>query len=219
MESNVDLAVCLPDDLDGEILTRRLKLRLTRPGDGAATAQAVRESLAELHLWVPAATRWADPQRAEWCAWGAWDRSQAQVAYDFMAFHRGDEARMVARLNMAPVFSGAFCFEITCWRSTAFAGQGFLAESLRALTALAFERLDAERVYIRCDITDGPTCRAAEGAGLLRGADAINDATPGITRSYSLDLARYEAIQNERITPDGQYMLAPPPPGPTSDQP
>ncbi len=56
-------------------------------------------------------------------------------------------------------------FEIGYWVRTPYAAQGFVTETVRALTEFAFSQLHARRVEIRMDEQNGRSRRVAERAG------------------------------------------------------
>jgi RimJ/RimL family protein N-acetyltransferase len=81
-------------------------------------------------------------------------------------------------------------FEIGYWIRPEAAGQGLVGEAVQLLTALAFDRLAARRVEIRCDARNTRSRAVAERAGFaLEGVlrhDALGvDGTPRDTAVYA----------------------------------
>ena len=76
-------------------------------------------------------------------------------------------------------------FEIGYWVRTRFAGQGYASETVRTLTAFAFEHLKAKRVEIRCDEGNERSWRVAERCGFQLEGTLRNDSrgTNGEVRS------------------------------------
>jgi len=159
------LLLDFPDQFESE----RLILRAPRAGDGAAGNAAIRESLDALRPWMP----WATPA--------------PQVA-DTEAVYRRCAAQWLTRENLPLVLfrkpDGLFVggsglhsldwsvpvMEIGYWLRSSLAGQGYMTEAVRAITAFAFEQLHAERIEIRMDARNGRSIAVAERAGYAREA-------------------------------------------------
>jgi RimJ/RimL family protein N-acetyltransferase len=82
-------------------------------------------------------------------------------------------------------------FEIGYWVRTSRSGQGYVGETVRALTRLAFEALGARRVEIRCDDLNLASARVAERCGfeldtILRNWQRGPDGTLRHERIYSM---------------------------------
>ncbi|HEY1390079.1 MAG TPA: GNAT family N-acetyltransferase [Ktedonobacterales bacterium] len=66
-------------------------------------------------------------------------------------------------------------FEIGYWIRTSAEGHGYVAETVKLLTAFAFTSLDAQRVMIRCDARNARSAAVAERLGFVREALLRND--------------------------------------------
>ncbi|MBI5958666.1 MAG: GNAT family N-acetyltransferase [Chloroflexi bacterium] len=153
-------------DFPDQFETERLILRAPRPGDGAASNAAIRESIDELRPWMP----WAQTIPA---------------VEDTEAVYRRNASEWIARTNLGLILwrksDGLFvggsglhrldwsvpCVEIGYWVRTSLAGQGYITEAVNGITAFAFEYLHAERIEIRCDARNVRSAAVAERAGYV----------------------------------------------------
>jgi ribosomal-protein-serine acetyltransferase len=147
-----------------EITTERITMRTPRTGDGLITTPSVRESLAELKVWMPWATDDYNEQSGEeWCRKAAAEfiaRKQLQ----FLMFLRAGNAHIG---NI-----GAFAFnwdipagEIGYWLRTSHTGRGLMTEAVRGLAGMLQGRLNFRRIQIRTDDRNQRSRRVAELAG------------------------------------------------------
>jgi RimJ/RimL family protein N-acetyltransferase len=135
----------LPSRLEGEHVVLRPFVR----GDGRALFEAIEESRAHLHPWMP----WVDRHRTERDseayarrAAGEWiTREELAVA----VFDRHDGFLGGSGLHRFDWDDRHF--EIGYWLRASATGKGYATEAAELLAALAFERLSAARVEIRCN--------------------------------------------------------------------
>lgn len=170
-------------DVPQQLDTERLILRCPRAGDGAAVHEAVVESL---------------PQLREFGASLPWAMAEPSVDSSEV-FCRQGEADYLARTNLPLLMylksNGRFVggsglhrfswvdgrFEIGWWCRSSLSGRGYVTEAVNAITAFAFERLQARRVEAFPDDLNLASCRVCERAG------------------YALE----GVLRHERIGPDG----------------
>jgi ribosomal-protein-serine acetyltransferase len=155
-------------DLPEQVLTQRLLMRFPRPGDGPVLNAALVESIDELKPWMV----WiqAVPPLAESEAYCR--RMVAKVALredlPLFIFERGadrGEGRLVGATGLHRIDWDVPRFEAGYWRRSGCGGQGFIAEAVGGLVAMAFESLAARRVEIRCDANNAASRRVAERNG------------------------------------------------------
>lgn len=187
------LLIDIPERLDGE----RTVLLSPRPGLGAELAVVVTQSLSHLRPWMV----WAQDAPTAESAELVVRRMQA----DFIArrdltwqlYARrpdGRPGRLLGGTGLHRMDWAVRRFEIGYWIRPEAAGQGHVSEAVRLLTALAFDRLAARRLEIRCDTRNQRSRAVAERCGFeLEGVlrrDALGvDGTPRDTAVY----ARIEA--------------------------
>ncbi len=183
-------------DIPESFETARLLVRAPRPGDGAEINAAVRESIAELRLWMD----WAQGplptvEETEALARHAWVRFLAREALDFNAYWK-ETGELVAKLGVPRLDWSVPKFEIGYWIRTRFAGQGFMTEAVAGLVAFGFDVLGARRTEIRCDSRNVKSAAVATQLGFVLDGVLRNDqrAPDGSLR----DTAIYARIAAER---------------------
>lgn len=186
-------------DLPEEIVTERLVIRPPRPGTGAALNEAVAESLDSLRPWMLWAQQLPTVEEHE-----ALVRSWAA---DFLA--RRDLILHLWERQSGALVGGSGLhrigwrlrrFEIGYWCRDAFVGRGLVTEAVRAITELAFERLDARRVEIRCDTRNHRSAAVARRAGYAHEStrlcdDLAPDGSVRDTHVYRLIRSEYDALR------------------------
>lgn len=136
-------------DLPEEILGQRVMIRPYRPGDGAAVFEAVNETRDNLLPWIP----WANEHQTI-------EESEAMVRRacgNFilredltMAIFQLETGRYLGGTGLHRIDWNARAFEIGYWIRASGQGQGYVSETVLALTQMALDRLSANRVFIRC---------------------------------------------------------------------
>lgn len=149
-----------PDHFD----TDRLHIRAPRPGDGAVVNAGIRESYAELRMWMPWASTLPDVSDTE-----AVMRRMAAAFIrreDLMLLlFRKDDGVFVGSSGLHRIDWSVPRFEIGYWVRTTMRGQGYMTEAVNGITAFAFHMLQAERVEIRCDSNNDRSAAVAQRAG------------------------------------------------------
>jgi RimJ/RimL family protein N-acetyltransferase len=164
----------VPDALE----TERLRLRALRSGDGVKLHAAVVESFEALHPWMP----WAQqlPTLADIEAFV--ERSirgfAERTSLDYLIVDKASET--IAGVSGIPRLDWTVPkFEIGYWCRTRFTGRGYITETVRAVTALAFDRLGAQRVEVRCDADNTHSRRVIARCGFhLEGALRADQRAP-----------------------------------------
>ncbi len=144
--------------------TERLHIRAKRPGDGMEIYEAVRDSIAELSQWMSWAQQLETPE-----AYEARARKSAENfhRYEDMTFglHRKPDQYLVGVCGLHLRDADVPSYEIGYWARSSCSGNGYISEAVKALTTLAFERLHANRVEIRCDANNRRSAAVAERCG------------------------------------------------------
>lgn len=135
------------NDIPMPIVTPRLTLRPTMPGDGAETHEAVAETFDQLHVWMP----WA--QKLETI-----DQIEINIRKAYAEFILRTNMRLIGRetdTGRPVIFCGlhrfdwaARRFEIGYWVRASAQGKGYATETANALTRFAFGAIGAQRVEI-----------------------------------------------------------------------
>lgn len=154
-------------DLPVSIETPRLTLRPPRAGDGPALHEALTESLPELRRFL-ASLPWVAAEQtlesAETFCRNAESNFIARRDLPFFAFEKGS-GRFVASAGLHRTVWQTPKTEVGYWCRTAATGRGYVTEAVLALTAYAFEHLQAVRIELVTDEENGASRRVAQRAG------------------------------------------------------
>lgn len=184
------LLIDIPERLEGE----RSLLLAPRAGLGAEMAVVITQSLAQLRPWMPWAQEAPSAESSELVV----RRMQADfIARRDLCFHiyarraDGSAGRLLGGTGLHRIDWSVRKFEIGYWLRPEASGQGHASEAVRLLTALAFDRLAARRVEIRCDARNVKSRAVAERCGFaLEGVlrrDALGvDGQPRDTCVYAV---------------------------------
>jgi RimJ/RimL family protein N-acetyltransferase len=138
------------------IVTERLVIRCWEPTDAPRLKEAIDSSLDQLRPWMP----WArsEPQElSEKVALLRRFRGEFDLGTDFvMGMFDVDEREVVGGTGLHKR-RGADALEIGYWIRTSHVGRGLATESTAALTRVAFELCDVDRVEIRIDPANEPS--------------------------------------------------------------
>ncbi len=144
--------------------TPRLIVRRPRLEDVPDIYASVRESLAELSPWMV----WATP---DYSLAGCEENTREAIA-QFMTrrnlryhFHDKETGEHIGNSGLHAVHWDVPKFEIGYWCRTSKVGQGYVTETVQALTKLALEDLGAARVEIQCDDKNIKSAQVAERCG------------------------------------------------------
>ena len=151
----------LPDAID----TERMQLRSPMPGDGAALNAAILDTWDALHRWMP----WARERPSV-------DESETHARTARAAFLTRADLSMLMVLRDGTVIGGTGLhrmnwavpqFEIGYWVRRTHEGQGYVSETVRALSRFALVTLGAQRVEIHCSHRNVRSQRVAERCGYV----------------------------------------------------
>jgi ribosomal-protein-serine acetyltransferase len=144
--------------------TERLLLRCARTGDGPAVFEAISESLPELRPWM----RWAvDPPvlaNIEANLRAAEEEFRQGINFRFLVFLKGSNI-LVGSCGLHDPDWSVPAFEIGYWVRTSYAGQGYIHETVKSLSAMAFGQLGARRLQIVCNADNARSTAVARRAG------------------------------------------------------
>ncbi len=130
-----DPAIELPDEIVGE----RVVLRPYRPGDGAALFAAVDESRDHLAPWMPWVATYRSVDDAHSFVRVALARWLLREDLSVGIFEHHTQ-RVLGGSGLHRIDWAVRRFEIGYWIRPSAEGRGFVSESVRLLTRLAFER-------------------------------------------------------------------------------
>lgn len=151
-----------------EITTHRLEVRSFRRRDTEPLLEAVRESLTELHAWLP----WAhlaygrtDAIRFVRETGRAWREGKA---YDYAIRPIDDPTRHVGNVSIWHVSRAFRAGEIGYWVRTSDSGLGYGTEAAAALVRVGFETLGLHRIMLRIAVGNDASERVATKLGFVK---------------------------------------------------
>ncbi|KAB7705981.1 GNAT family N-acetyltransferase [Bacillus aerolatus] len=133
-----------------EFYSKRLQIRLPKPGDGRAIHEAIEASREELKMWLPFAWQVQTEKEMEANVREAHAKFLTREDLRYHIFLK-DTGEFVASSGLHRINWVVPKFEIGYWIDTRFSGQGYMTEAVKAITGFAFNELNARRVEIRCD--------------------------------------------------------------------
>ena len=162
--------ILVPERLE----TERMIIRPPTLEDVPAIFGAVTESLGELTPW----TAWATPAYSL----AACEENTRQAVAKFITredlryhFHDKATGRLLVGSGLHRIDWSLPKFEIGYWCRSSDVGKGYVSEGVKALTNMAFERLGAVRVEIRCDDLNTRSWQVAERCGYRLEGTLKND--------------------------------------------
>ena len=185
----------LPDELVGE----RVVVRPFADSDADALYQAIDESREHLMPWMPwsqdyhsveDARAYTRRSRANWLL-----RQELAVGI----FERGS-GRVLGGSGLARINWERRLFEIGYWLRATAQGHGYMQETVRLLTRLAFDDLQANRVEIRMDARNVRSKRVPERLGfvfegtLRRAGELDESGRPADRHVYALIREDFELL-------------------------
>lgn len=162
-------------DVPERIETERLVLRPARAGDGPMVQEAIEESFADLHEWVPWAKTLQPLETTEMVMRRSAANFAARSDLLFLLLLK-ENGRFVGGSGLHRIDWSVPRFEIGYWCRSSLHRRGYLTESTRALTKLAFDALGAKRVELHCDPHNVASRRVAEKSGFVLEAIMKNHA-------------------------------------------
>ncbi|WIV19863.1 GNAT family N-acetyltransferase [Paenibacillus polygoni] len=173
-ETTEKIMLTIPESFE----SKRLIIRAPKYGDGAASYEAVQESMEELRPWMPFANDSLTPENSEINIRQAHLKFLKRSDLRLMLFSK-ENGQLVGSSGLHRIDWDVRKFEIGYWLRSSYAGQGYMSESVEAITNYAIRELAANRIEIRCDARNVKSAKVAERNGFV---------LEGILRGDSLDV-------------------------------
>lgn len=184
----------LPASVEGP----RIRLRPFRRGDGPNLYAAIDEDRGHLSRWLP----WVGHHKSvidsevyarKAHAWWILREDLPLAIEDKSSF------RILGGTGLHRFDWAVRSFEIGYWIKKTAERQGYVSEAARLLSAVAFERLDAQRVEIRCDPENVRSASIPERLGFtlearLRGSAVTPGGEPRDTLVYAITKPAFEGL-------------------------
>lgn len=176
-----------------EFSTKRLYIRMPRPGDGTAVYEAIKESIVDLKPWLSFAHNEQSEQIAEEHICEAVIRYREREDLRLLVFLK-DTGEFVASSGLHRIDWNVPKFEIGYWIRSSKSGQGFMTEAVEGITLMTMQELGARRVEIRCDSNNQKSRCIPERLGFTLEGILRNDAVTADGTSLR-DTCIYAKIQ------------------------
>lgn len=137
-------------DFPSELYSKRLFIRMPKPGDGKVVHEAINASREELQAWLPFARHKQSLDETEANVREAHAEFLTRKDLRFHIFNK-ETGEFIGSTGLHRMNWSVPKFEIGYWIDTRQSGNGYIAEAVDALTDFAFDVLQARRVEIRCD--------------------------------------------------------------------
>src|SRR4051812_8733294 len=144
--------------------TERLLIRMPQAGDGKVINDAIRESLDELRPWMPWARVVPSVAESETFAREAALRFRNREDLALHLFRKSD-GFYLGGSGLHNIAWDVPRFEIGYWIRSSAVGQGYVTEAVNGIADMAFGKLDAVRLEIRCDARNQRSAAVALRAG------------------------------------------------------
>jgi len=144
--------------------TERLLIRVPQPGDGKAINDAIRESIDDLRPWMPWARVVPSVAESETFTRESALRFRNHEDLPLHLFRKSD-GLYLGGSGMHNIAWDVPRFEIGYWIRTSAVGHGYVTEAVRGIADMAFSKLNAIRLEIRCDSNNQRSAAVALRAG------------------------------------------------------
>lgn len=151
-------------DIPDEHLTERLILRAPRAGDGLLVNEAVSDSFAALHQWMPWARNRPSIAESETHVRESAARHRTREELSYLIF-KADGSGLCGIISLHHIDWEVPKFELGYWIRSQDSGHGYMTEAVNALTTWCIEDLSALRMEIRCDALNHRSAAVAIRAG------------------------------------------------------
>lgn len=156
--------------------TARLLIRPPQLGDVMNVLEAIHETYEQLHRWMD----WArDPSRQEKASdehvrqglhqWQELQQGRPADPLPLYVFRRSD-GRFLGASGFHDCVWSVPRLEVGYWLRRSEQGQGYMTETVRAISEVAFQQWRVQRISIACDASNVPSQRVAERCGYTREA-------------------------------------------------
>ena len=167
MLANRTQDACAPYYMENELSDGLIRLRTFREEDANALYEAVRESIAEVSVWLPwCHENYSIEETREFIA-SREPASQGSEWYSFGIFEK-DGGRLLGGVGINFINRVHQMANLGYWARTSAAGRGVATAAARLAARFAFEQLGLQRIEIVAAVANVPSQRVAEKAGATR---------------------------------------------------
>ena len=164
--------------------TERLTVRGPLPGDGARVCTAVRESQNELKPWMPWAVDILSEESYEVRVREGQLNYMGRKDFWLLLFLKNSDT-LIGSSGLHNANWDVPSFEIGYWLHTRHTGKGYITEAVNGICRFAFDNLDAQRLFIRCDSENQRSAAVARRCGFGFEGTHKNDSRDHITQELA----------------------------------
>ncbi|WP_085523652.1 GNAT family N-acetyltransferase [Tuberibacillus sp. Marseille-P3662] len=166
-------------DFPSEIKTRRLILRMPKPGDGQVINEAICHSINDLRPWMAFAKDIPTVEESEKNVREACAKFILREALRFHIFHK-EGGQFIGSAGLSHPHWDLPKFMIGYWLNSYEKGQGYMTEAVQGLTDFAFHHVGAKRLEMLIAVDNRKSQKVAERAGytlegVLKNEDRLMD--------------------------------------------
>ncbi|MCP5095424.1 MAG: GNAT family N-acetyltransferase [Chloroflexi bacterium] len=167
-------------DFPYQFETERLLIRGPLPGDGAAVAAAIADSIEELRPWMPWATAVPTAEESEIRTRKKQLEFLARKDLLLLIFEKESNI-LVGSSGLHQIDWRVPVMEIGYWVRTQYGGSGYITEAVAGITTYAFDEIGARRVEIRCDALNVRSAAVPQRLGFVHEGTLRNEAKDHIS--------------------------------------
>lgn len=187
-------------DFPNSLETDRLILRCPLPGDGQAVRNAVLASQEHLKPWMPWAVNIPSDEDYEIRVREGHLKFLSREDLWLMIWHKADQT-IIGGTGLHRIDWDVPKFEIGYWLHVNYTGQGYITETVTALTTFAFDTLAARRVEIRCDAQNERSAAVPRRLGFRHEATLHHDSRHHLTHALRDTLVFAKVRPDTNTTP------------------
>lgn len=159
------------------IETERLLIKVIKPGDGKVINEAVLESWETLGKWMPWAQK-SKPTLEESEVLCRQGYAKFLLREDILiGFWRKEDNRYLGGSGLHRINWQVPSFEIGYWIRDSEVGKGYVSETVKGISKMAFDKLSCKRLEIRCDSDNNRSRQVMINCGFEHEATLKNQAT------------------------------------------
>ena len=147
------------------ISTSRVLIRPPTVKDAKLMHDALKKSIRELKKWMPWAQELASLEDTRYFlrqAESTWSRGPEENVERSLIILDPSQKQFIGSTGIKPLNLFVPSYEVGYWVNVEHVGQGYITESINALTRYLFQELRANRVEINCEHINEKSCKVAE---------------------------------------------------------
>lgn len=146
--------------------TKRLQIRKPFPGDGTELYEVYQQSKEDIDSWITYGAATQSEDQAEAFVREAHAKFLLREQLRFHLYVKEDST-FIGSITLNPIDWDIRIFEISFWLASSATHKGYMTEALTGVITFAFEKLQCNRLEIRCDAANEKTKKLVENTGFM----------------------------------------------------